>query len=132
MVDEFVDEAGFHRSSSIFFPITDMPEDTYKLAISSLPDVERARQIGTALVKMQLAACVNVLPAVQSIYRWKGGIEIADEVMLLIKTTAANLRTVEAELKAMHPYELPEFITVPIESGSSAYLAWLSASTIDG
>jgi len=109
-----------------------MPEDTYKLAISTVPGADKARQIGTALVEMQLAACVNVLPAVHSIYRWEGKVENADEVMLLIKTTAANLRTVEAELKAMHPYEVPEFIAVPIESGSSAYLAWLSASTIDG
>ncbi len=109
-----------------------MPEDTYQLAISTIPDVEKARQIGTTLVEMQLAACVNVLPAVHSIYRWKGEIESADEVMLLIKTTTANLRAVEAELKAMHPYDLPEFIALPIESGSSAYLAWLSASTIDG
>lgn len=109
-----------------------MPEDTYQLAISTVSNAEEARQIGTALVKMQLAACVNVLPAVHSIYRWEGKVESADEVMLLIKTTTANLRTVEAELKAMHPYELMEFIALPIKAGSSAYLAWLSASTIDG
>ncbi len=109
-----------------------MPEDSYKLAISTVPDADKARQIGTALVEMQLAACVNVLPAVHSIYRWKGKVESSDEVMLLIKTTQANLRAVEAELKAMHPYDVPEFIALSIESGSSAYLAWLSASTIDG
>lgn len=109
-----------------------MPEDRYLLILSTAPDAETARQIGTALVEMQIAACVNVLPQGQSIYRWQGKVETADEHTLLIKTNAANLRVVEKELTERHPYDVPEFIAIPIEAGSSAYLAWISDSTLDG
>ena len=109
-----------------------MPEDSYLLILSTAPDAETARQIGTALVEMQIAACVNVLPQGQSIYRWKGKVETAEEHTLLIKTNAANLRIVEKELTERHPYDVPEFVAIPIEAGSSAYLAWISDSTIDG
>ena len=109
-----------------------MPKDRYLLVLSTAPDAEIARQIGTALVEMQLAACVNVLPPMLSIYRWEGKVDTAEECQLLIKTTAANLRAVEAELTRRHPYDIPEFIALPIEAGSSAYLAWISDSTIDG
>lgn len=109
-----------------------MPEDRYLLVLSTVPDAEMARQIGTSLVEKQIAACVNVLPAVHSIYRWAGKVESAVETQILIKTTEANLRAVEAEVTAIHPFDVPEFIAVPIEAGSSAYLTWISEVTLDG
>lgn len=108
-----------------------MPKDRYLLIISTAPTAEIARQIGTALVEMQIAACVNVLPSAHSIYRWEDRVESADEFLMLIKTNAANLGAVETELTARHPYAVPEFIAVPIEAGSSAYLGWISESTLD-
>lgn len=109
-----------------------MPQDRYLLILSTAPDAETARQIGTSLVEMQIAACVNVLPQATSIYRWKGKTETNSEQLMLIKTTAANLRVVEKELTELHPYDVPEFIALPIEAGSSAYLSWISDSTLDG
>jgi periplasmic divalent cation tolerance protein len=109
-----------------------MPKDRYLLILSTAPDAETARQIGTALVEMQIAACVNVLPQSQSIYRWQGKVETAEEHTLMIKTNAANLRVVEKELTDRHPYDVPEFIAIPIEAGSSAYLSWISDCTLDG
>ncbi len=76
-----------------------------------------------------LAACVNVLPAVHSVYRWQGQVERADEVMLLAKTTAAHWPALQARIVALHPYELPEVIAVEISAGLPGYLAWIAAET---
>lgn len=80
------------------------------------------------LVDERLAACVNVLPAMRSVYRWKGEIETASERQLLIKTKAANVAALEERVTALHPYDVPEFLVLPIEAGSAAYLAWLQES----
>jgi periplasmic divalent cation tolerance protein len=85
-----------------------------------------ARRIARAVVVARLAACVNILPgAVTSIYRWKGKVESAQERLLLIKTSRKCLAKLRAAVERMHPYDVPEFIALPIAAGSPKYLAWL-------
>ena len=100
----------------------------YLLVISTFPDPEKARQIGTALVEKQLAACVNLLPAVESIYRWKNAVETDTETLALIKTTETAFPALESTLRDLHPYEVPEIIALDITAGSQPYLDWLTAS----
>ena len=84
-----------------------------------------ALRIAGALVEARLAACVNLLPAIRSIYRWKGEIEHADEVPVLIKTTQQGFPALCDRIKELHPYETPEIIAVPIVDGLPAYLGWI-------
>ena len=86
-------------------------------------------RIAKALVDQQLAACVNVVPGLTSVYRWQGQTESAQEVLLLIKTRQAVYPELEAALLTLHPYELPEIIAVPIEAGLPAYLSWIETGT---
>lgn len=99
-----------------------------RLLISSCPDRDSATRIAEALVGEGLAACVNIVPGLTSIYRWQGALERAEEVGLLIKTTIAREAEVCVRLKALHPYELPELIAVDVCSGLPAYLAWVAES----
>ena len=100
------------------------------LVITSLPDEASAQALASTLVTERLAACVNILAPCRSVYRWQGEIESAPEIPLLIKTTAARYATLEAAIRAGHPYELPEIIAVPIAHGLPEYLAWLIAETL--
>ena len=84
-----------------------------------------AEQIATALVEQHLAACVQIIPQIRSVYRWEGKIEQSDEQLCLIKTRRSLLPQVEAEVIRWHAYQCPEFITVPIEAVSPGYLQWL-------
>ena len=86
---------------------------------------EEATRIASALVEERLAACVNILPGMQSIYRWHGVIERAGELLLLIKTTEAQLAALRVRIEALHSYDTPEVIALPIAGGSERYLAWL-------
>jgi len=88
-------------------------------------DVRQARAIARALVVERLAACVNVVPGVASIYRWKGKVEESREALLLVKSTSARARRLEARVKALHSYDLPELVTLKIAGGSADYLRWL-------
>ena len=99
------------------------------LVIANCPDEACANRIALAVVEAGLAACVNLLPRVQSVYRWQGNIESASEVPLLIKTTDARYEALEAAIRARHPYELPEIIALPVAQGLPDYLAWLAAET---
>lgn len=99
------------------------------LVITNLPDAESARALATTLVEQRVAACVNVLAPCQSIYRWEGKVEEAEEVTLLIKTSAARYAALEEAIRAYHPYELPEIVAVRVENGLPDYLAWVAAST---
>lgn len=99
------------------------------LVITNLPDAASARVLAEALVAARHAACVNILAPCRSIYRWEGKIEDAEEVPLLVKTTAARYPELEAAIRAQHPYELPEIVAVPIGRGLPAYLAWVAAET---
>lgn len=95
-----------------------------RLVLVTFPTPEAARQIGTVLVEKQLAACVNLISAVESIYRWQGQVESAAETLAVIKTTAEALAALETELHALHPYEIPEFLVIAPDAVSAPYLAW--------
>ena len=100
------------------------------IVITTAPDRAVAQKIAHALVEQKLAACVNILAECTSVYRWQGTIETAGEVPLLIKTRAEIYAEVETAIKGLHPYELPEIVAVPVEHGSSDYLAWINAATV--
>lgn len=95
------------------------------LVLSTVGSSEEAERLARSLVEQGLAACVNILPGVSSIYRWKGALEQASEVLLLIKTRAERFEAVREALVALHPYEVPEVLGVPIVAGHAPYLAWL-------
>lgn len=99
------------------------------LVLTNLPDAEAARMLAGRLVEERLAACVNILAACTSVYRWQGRVEAAQEVPLLIKTTAARYAALEAAIRAAHPYALPEIVALPIDRGLPDYLAWVAAET---
>ena len=99
--------------------------DQIFLAISTFPDVETANRIAEVLVTEKLAACANLLPGVHSIYRWKEKIETAGEIMVFFKTTEDRQAAFEEKLRSLHPYEVPELISVKIDSGSPDYLRWV-------
>ncbi|HUJ62403.1 MAG TPA: divalent-cation tolerance protein CutA [Kofleriaceae bacterium] len=90
---------------------------------------EVAAEVARALVEERLAACVSLAPGVTSIYRWNDAIEESDEVLAIIKTTADRLDALRARLVALHPYELPEVIALPVAGGHAPYLAWIDAQT---
>ena len=102
------------------------------LAVTTAPSEDEGRRIVRALVERRIIACGNVLPPAVSIYRWKGAIEEAREVVVLMKTQEAQVPALEAALPALHPYEVPELIVVPITGGHGPYLDWLRAETGDG
>lgn len=99
------------------------------LVLTTVPDAERGDAIARALVEGQLAACVNISAPMTSIYRWHGSIERAIEHQLVIKTTSDRVAAVEARIRELHPYELPEFLVVPVAHGSAAYLEWVMTET---
>ncbi len=99
------------------------------LILTNCPDEATANAIALALVEEKLAACVNLLPRVQSIYRWQGKIDSASEIPLLIKSTASAYPALEKRLRDLHPYEMPEIIAWPISQGLPAYLNWLAEET---
>ena len=87
-----------------------------------------AAKIGRYLVEHQLAACVNVIPRIQSIYRWQGKVESSEEWLLLIKTTAEKFPEIPVAISELHSYDLPECVAIAIEDGSAEYLAWIGDS----
>ena len=99
------------------------------LVLTNVPDAAVADRIASALIEQRLAACVNVLPACQSVYRWQGAVHRDSELPLLIKTTSERYPALEAAIRALHPYELPEIIAVDIEHGLPGYLAWVAAES---
>ena len=102
---------------------------TTLLVLTNCPDEESANAIALALVEERLAACVNILPRVQSVYRWQGAIESATEIPLFIKSTATNYPALEAAIRNRHPYQVPEIIALPVERGLPAYLDWIASET---
>jgi periplasmic divalent cation tolerance protein len=103
----------------------------YQLVICACPDEESAIHIAENIVAQKLAACVNVLPSVYSVYRWQENVESAKENILLIKTTLEKYATLEKVLTSIHPYDIPEIIAIDISNGLPSYLQWLEASIID-
>ena len=98
-----------------------------RIVLTTADSMDEARRIAEALVERKLAACVNILPRIVSIYRWQGKVEEAEEWMLLIKTSVA-FELVRNAIVEMHSYELPECISISIEDGSAEYLKWLADS----
>jgi periplasmic divalent cation tolerance protein len=99
------------------------------LVFTNLPDRVSAESLARTLVERKVAACVNVLPACRSVYRWKGEVQQEDEHPVLIKTTRDAYGALEEAIRQAHPYELPEIVAVPIERGLPAYLDWLAEET---
>jgi periplasmic divalent cation tolerance protein len=97
----------------------------FQIVLSTCADREQAERIAHRLVEDQLAACVNILPGVQSVYRWQGKVESAAEVLMVIKTRTDLVPGVELAIAGLHSYEVPEFLVLPVFGGSHAYLAWL-------
>jgi periplasmic divalent cation tolerance protein len=95
----------------------------------TMPDKERATSMARVLVDEGLAACVNVIPGVRSIYQWDGKVQEDDEVLCLIKTRAALFERARDRVLALHPYEVPEILAFAVDDGSAAYLEWLRKST---
>jgi periplasmic divalent cation tolerance protein len=104
-----------------------MPEETI-IVFSTFPDAATARAVARTLIDSRLAACVNILPAIESIYRWKGEIESASEILILIKSTTWKYQLLEAKIRELHPYEVPEIISIRADSGHVPYLRWIEES----
>lgn len=98
------------------------------LAFSTFPDAETARRIAHALISEKLAACANIIPTMNSIYRWKGKIETGDETIVFFKTTQDRYDAFQEKLRSLHPYEIPEIICVTIDKGLPDYLRWVVES----
>lgn len=98
---------------------------TVVVVLATFPANEDAQQLARTLVEERLAACVNILPPMQSVYRWEGRVEHAAEHQLVMKTTSAKVEQLEARLRALHPYDVPEFLVLPVSGGSAAYLEWV-------
>jgi periplasmic divalent cation tolerance protein len=103
--------------------------DELRLVLCNCPDAISAGQIAERLVELRLAACVNVLPGVKSVYRWEGKIESAEEYALLIKTTSAVYAQLERTIIGLHPYELPEIIAMSVTHGLPDYVEWVHENT---
>lgn len=99
------------------------------LILCNLPDRNSAEQLAQTLIERQHAACVNIQPPVTSVYRWEGRIETASEIPLQIKTCEDRYYDVEASIRELHPYQVPEIVAIPIAKGLPAYLDWVVAET---
>ncbi len=110
-------------------PVTIAPPDGVLLLLSNVADEADAQRIARSLVEERLAACVNLLPGCRSIYRWQGAIEDAQEIMLLVKTSRRRHAACQQRLKELHPYEVPEIVTVAPDAVWPAYANWVLAET---
>ena len=102
------------------------------MVMTNAPDRATAESIARALIEARVAACVNIMSPCASIYRWQGAVETAEEIPVFIKTTADRYPEVEALVRKLHPYELPEIVAVPVGRGLHDYLAWVLAETTPG
>lgn len=100
----------------------------FALVLVTAPDLDTARRLARGLVEEKLAACVNLVPGLESHYRWQGKVESAAEVLLVIKTAVRLVPRLERRVLAEHPYDTPEILTLPLTSGTARYLAWLGES----
>ena len=104
---------------------------TYMLVFITVPSREVGHEIATLLVEENLAACVNIVPGITSIYRWQDTIERDDELLLVAKTKSTHFERLATAVKRVHPYEVPEVIGLPLVAGSNEYLAWIDTETRD-
>ena len=94
-------------------------------ALCTCPDVATARRLANCLVEQRLAACVNILPEIRSIYRWRGELQDDSEALMVIKTTRLAYTELESWLLERHPYDVPEVLALPVQAGSAGYLGWV-------
>lgn len=102
-----------------------MVDPALRLILVTAPDRPVALALARTVVNERLAACVNLLPGVRSIYRWEGGVEESEEVLLLLKTRDDRVDTLRRRVVSLHPYDVPEFVVLPIEGGLDRYLDWI-------
>ena len=107
-----------------------VPED-FAVVLVTAPDMDLARLLAKAALEAKLAACANIVPAVESHYWWKGKLESSDEVLLIFKTRQQLLPKLERAVREIHPYDTPEFVALPLTAGSRKYLAWLADNTVE-
>ena len=103
----------------------------HRVVLITAPDDQVATGLARSLVEARLAACVNIVPAIRSIYRWQGEVCDDAETLLIVKTTADRLDALTTHVQSHHPYDVPEVIALPIDHGSSSYLSWLSEQVAD-
>jgi periplasmic divalent cation tolerance protein len=101
---------------------------TFSVVLVTVPDMRTALALARDLVRSRLAACVNLSAGLVSIYRWKGKVERAGEILLIAKTRKSRVAALARRVQEMHPYETPEILALPVESGSRSYLRWLRES----
>ena len=106
-----------------------MASEQFVVVMTTFPGSGDVETFAATLVEERLAACVNVLPPMRSIYRWDGAVERADERQLLIKTTTDRVHDLEVRIKALHGYEVPEFLVIGVLDGSREYLSWIAETT---
>jgi periplasmic divalent cation tolerance protein len=108
------------------------PAARFALVLVTAPDLKTARALAKAALSAKLIACANLLPKIESHYRWQGKLESGQEVLLLLKTTKPRLAALEKLILARHPYDTPEFLVLPLCAGSPRYLAWLAEGCSGG
>lgn len=104
-------------------------KDNAVLVYTTFPEMTSAKRIGGQLVDRGLAACVNILPGMVSIYRWEGALETAEEVVVIFKTREVRAEEVVGEIERLHPYDVPAILTFRVEGGAEAYIAWIREIT---
>jgi periplasmic divalent cation tolerance protein len=109
-----------------------MSTPEFVVVLVTASSAEEAARIGRALVEERLAACANVVGPIRSIYRWQGAVEEADEHLVVLKARAGDVSALEARVRALHSYEVPEVLALPVTAGSAPYLAWLADATKRG
>lgn len=105
-----------------------MTETSTRIALLTAPDLEVAERLVSALVEERIIACGNIIPALISIYRWQGAVERSAEVMIIVKTTVAEVSRLVERVPELHPYEVPEVLVLPVEAGYGPYLDWVGES----
>ena len=105
-----------------------MKATDFKIVLVTAPDLKTARRLARAALAARLVACANLVPKIESHYRWQGKLEQSVEVLMVMKTTQARLKALEKLIVAKHPYDTPEFVVVTLADGAKKYLAWLNAS----
>ena len=105
-------------------------DDVFRVVLVTAPNAEVGREVAVAVLEAKLAACVNIVPQIESHYWWKGKIETETEVLLVMKTKSARINQLEEAVTAAHPYETPEFVSLKIHEGAGRYLKWISDSTL--
>jgi periplasmic divalent cation tolerance protein len=100
----------------------------FAVVLVTTPDLKTARRLARAALQAKLIACANLVPKVESHYRWQGGVERGSEVLMILKTTRARLAALEKLILARHPYDTAEFIVLPLGGGAKRYLAWIAES----